>query len=142
MPRKKKGRVIYEDAPDIKEKALEIARIVGLNHIKPELLACLRSKNTSTDAIARCYGLSRIFQHAFKLSPRYVIEVISEKFDKLNEDEQIKILIHELLHIPKNFGGGFRGHDYVNGKTVDKLFRKYKELKNQINNFDGREKDI
>lgn len=129
MPRKRKI-IVYEEAPDLKELVLDIAKTLGLKHIKPEFLACVRSRNASTNAIARCYGLSRIFQYAFKLSPRYVIEVVSEKFDKLKEEEKVKTLIHELLHIPKNFGGGFRHHDYVNDNRIDRLYKEYTRLKN------------
>ncbi len=119
-------KIIYEDAPDVKEMILEIIKVLGMFHIKEEYLGCIRSKNAKTNAIARCYALSRPFQVAFKLFPRYVIEVVSERFDKLSDDEKTKILIHELMHIPKSFGGGFRHHDFVNSKAVETLFKKYK----------------
>jgi predicted metallopeptidase len=120
----KRGKIVYEDALDVKERVLEIARKLNFGHIKPELIACIRSKNAKTNAIARCYALAKPFQIAFRLSPRYVIEVVAEKFDKLDEKEKTKVLLHELLHIPKSFGGGFRHHDYVNSKTVEKLYKK------------------
>jgi predicted metallopeptidase len=51
-----------------------------------------------------------------------VIEVISERYDRLGETEKERTLIHELLHIPKGFSGGFRPHKgYINKKRVNEL---------------------
>ncbi len=59
----------------------------------------------------------------------YLIEAISEKFDKLPSEEQLKVIIHELMHIPKSFGGGFIHHDKVNEKSVRMMYEKYLNLK-------------
>jgi predicted metallopeptidase len=61
----------------------------------------------------------------------YVIEVISHRFDKMSEEEKIKTLIHELMHIPKSFGGGFIHHNVVCHKNVEKMYEKYICLKNK-----------
>lgn len=55
----------------------------------------------------------------------YVLEFISEKFDKMSQEDKIKTIIHELMHIPHNFGGGFKHHDYVTRKNVDLLYNKF-----------------
>ncbi|MEM4261913.1 MAG: putative metallopeptidase, partial [Candidatus Diapherotrites archaeon] len=61
----------------------------------------------------------------------YVIELISENFDKQSENEKIETIVHELMHIPKTFGGGFRHHDHVCNKNVKaetlRYFQKFKE---------------
>jgi len=57
----------------------------------------------------------------------YLVEVISEKFDKLSAKEQTKIIIHELMHIPKAFGGGFIHHNKVHDKSVKEIYEKYCE---------------
>ena len=44
-------------------------------------------------------------------------------------EEKVKTLIHELMHIPKAFGGGFRHHDVVNRKNVENLYKRYAALK-------------
>jgi predicted metallopeptidase len=66
--------------------------------------------------------LGRIWQEALLRPPAYVIEVISERYDKLGEEEKEKTLIHELLHIPKGFSGGFRPHKgYIDRRRIDEL---------------------
>jgi predicted metallopeptidase len=54
--------------------------------------------------------------------------VISERYDKLSDEEKEKTIIHELLHIPAGFAGGFRPHKgYVDRETVDDMHRAFKE---------------
>ena len=90
-------------------------------------VACFRSfGSSSTNTIARCHALSTIWQKTLNTKAHYIIEVLSEKYDKLSEDEKDKTLIHELMHVPKSFGGGFRHHDYVCDKNVTKLHKIYK----------------
>jgi predicted metallopeptidase len=59
----------------------------------------------------------------------YLIEVISEQYDKMPEEEQIKTIIHELMHIPKSFGGGFIHHNKVHEESVGKVYENYINLK-------------
>jgi len=127
----------YFDAPDIRMKIVDIKNKLGMSHVDMEKVACLRSRGSGTRRIiARCHGLSKIMQLAMKTEAHYAIEVISERFDILPEDEQIKTLIHELMHIPKNFGGGFRQHDFVKRQNVEVLYKKLKEMeKFGRNNF-------
>jgi predicted metallopeptidase len=65
----------------------------------------------------------------------YVLEFISERFDRLSEEEQTKTIIHELMHIPKSFGGGFKHHDYVCDRNIERFFQVYKSLKAKKNIF-------
>ena len=51
--------------------------------------------------------LGKIWQGVLNLPPSYTIEVISEIYDKMRPEDQEKTLIHELMHIPGGFGGGF-----------------------------------
>src|SRR5512139_2786996 len=110
----------YHPADDIDSRVKEILRKLKLTHIDGTRLICLRSKGSgSRRVIARCHGLSRIMQLALSQQPHYVIEVLSERFDRLNQEGQTKVLIHEILHIPHSFGGGFRAHKpFVTGKKV------------------------
>ena len=119
-------RIIYEPAGDVRKLALDIIRKLGLNHIDPDRIFFVRSRNSRSSSVARIWGLPRIWRNVLNLEPMYVIEVLSEKYDKLSENEKIKILIHELLHIPSKFSGGLRPHGkYVNRKKVNELYLKY-----------------
>jgi predicted metallopeptidase len=119
----------YEEASDVKKSADEIAQTLDFFHVVPQFVFCVRSMGSESKCtIARIHGLGRIWQEVLNLPSAYVIEVISERYDKLSETEKEKTLIHELLHIPKGFTGGFRPHrGYVDKKTVDLLHRKLQE---------------
>lgn len=119
--------IIYKDAPDIKERIAEIILAAGFGHIKTDFLVCLRSHGSaSRRVIARCHALPRIMQKALNVDAFYVIEVLSERFDNLSEQDKVKTLIHELMHIPRSFGGGFIHHNLVNRREVEKVWERIK----------------
>ena len=63
---------------------------------------------------------------------------MSERFDKLNEEDKVKTIIHELMHIPKTFGGGFKHHDFVCEKNINLMYKTYiskKEEKRKYGNW-------
>jgi len=115
----------YFEASDVKRLVDEILDSLDFFNVVPQFVFCVRSRGSkSRRTIARIHGLGRIWQEALRLTPSYVIEVISERYDKLTEEEKEKTMIHELLHIPKGFSGGFRPHKgYVDQKIVERLFR-------------------
>jgi len=121
----------YEFAEDIQKEVEEISRIlfphVDLNNIK-----CFRSYGTSSRrTIARCHALGKLMQNALSRKAFYALEFLSERFDKMGKEEQTKVIIHELMHIPNCFGGGFKHHDYVTERNVEKCYREYKKKKNE-----------
>ncbi len=121
--------IAYLDAPDISERIKNIIFKLQLDHVKVDRIACFRSKGSGAkNTIARCHALPKIMQKALNCQPFYIIEVISEEFDKMPYEEQTKTLIHEILHVPVAFGGGFKHHDYVNEAMVDKFFKQYNNL--------------
>lgn len=122
----------YENADDIKKKIELIIKALEMKHINPKRVYCVRSRGSSSRGIiARCHSLPKIMQQVLAIEPAYIIEIISETFDNQNEEEKIKTLIHELLHIPKTFGGGFLHHNVVTRVKVDKLYNKFRNyLKN------------
>jgi predicted metallopeptidase len=123
----------YFPAPDVKERVDEIIDLLRFNHIPPGSIHCVRSRGSqAVRTIARIHGLSRIWQDAMGVDPTYIIEIIAERFDGLSRDNQDKTLIHELLHIPHGFRGGFRHHkDYVNADTVETWYRRFQQKKRE-----------
>lgn len=103
---------------------------LDLDHVKPGQVHCYRTYGSKARAYARIWAFPKIFQEVLNVEPAYIIEVLSEKFDKLSDDNKTKVLIHELLHIPKNFSGALLPHK-TRGKRIDKevdrLFREFKE---------------
>ena len=127
----------YEFAQDIQEIAEEISTLF-FPHIKIERVKCFRSYGSSTKrTIARCHALGKLMQKSLGIGAVYTLEFLSEKFDKLPEEQKIKTIIHELMHIPKTFGGAFKYHDFVTEKNVNLMFKAYKEkkIKENENNF-------
>lgn len=121
----------YELGEDIGSKIKDILHKLQMTHVDGPRVACVRSKGSkSKRIIARCHGLSRIMQLALNQKPHYVIEVVSERFDKLSKEEQTKVLIHELMHISHSFGGGFRSHKtHVTQKKVERMYEKFVNAK-------------
>ena len=117
----------YLEAPDVKQLVDKIVDNLDLSHVVPQSVHCYRSEGSkSKRIIARIHGFGKIWQKALGLPPAYVIEVLSERYDRLSQEDKEKTLIHELLHIPKGFKGGFRPHKgYISRKRVEKLHREY-----------------
>lgn len=124
----------YVDAPDVKILVDEMVNCLSLKHIEPDSVHCFRSIGSkSRRTIARIHGLEKIWQKALKIRPAYAIEVISERYDKLTDEQKEKTVIHELLHIPKGFQGGFRPHKgYVDRNTVEKLYEIRKKSRQRL----------
>jgi len=121
----------YLEAPDVKQLVDKIVDNLDLSHVIPQSVHCYRSKGSkSKRIIARIHGFGKIWQEALGLPPAYVIEVLSERYDRLSQEDKEKTLIHELLHIPKGFKGGFRPHKgYISRKRVEKLHKEYTKRK-------------
>lgn len=120
----------YEFAPDLQAKAEEISRIM-FPHVKLDKIKCFRSKGSSSrGTIARCHALGKIMQKTIGVEAHYALEFLTERFEKLDEEEKIKVIMHELMHIPKTFGGGFKHHDFVCERNVNLYYKEYKKRTN------------
>ena len=123
----------YTFAPDLQIIAREVSEML-FPHIDVNRIKCFRSLGTSSrGTIARCHALGKLMQAAIGIKAVYALEFLSERFDKLSNEEQLKTIIHELMHIPKTFGGGFKHHDWVTEKNVNLMYKTY------INKKQGRE---
>ena len=116
----------YEPAPDVEEMARRIAERLGFDWLDFSRIHFFRTYGSKSRAVARVSGLPKVFQKALNVPAYYVVEVIAEKFDRLNREGKEKIIIHELLHIPKSMGGGYRHHDYVTRRKVEALWKAYR----------------
>ncbi|MGQ9759020.1 MAG: putative metallopeptidase [Candidatus Methanomethylicaceae archaeon] len=119
--------IAYFPAQDVQELVREIIGTLSLRYIDSERVICFRSKGSrSRRGIARCYALPKIWQKALNFPSCYIIEVISERYDGLSQENKIKVIIHELLHIPKTFGGGLRPHSvYVTKEIVEEQYSRF-----------------
>lgn len=117
----------YYPAPDIEARARDIASKIDIKHDFSRIKFMRSRGSISRRTLARCHAMPRILQEALGMKGHYVIEVIEENFDKLSNDEKAKTIIHELLHVPKSMGGGFRKHDYVCDKNVNNLHKILKQ---------------
>ncbi len=119
----------YEFAPDLQITAEEMSKLM-FPHIILERVKCFRSYGTSSrGTIARCHALGKLMQKSIGVKAHYALEFLSERFDRLNEEEKTKTIIHELMHIPKSFGGGFKHHDYVCDKNINFFYKQYVNFK-------------
>ena len=120
----------YERAPDVSELVWRIVDKLEFSHIPKNRVYCYRSYGSKAGyTIARIHSLPKIWQQALSEPAYYAIEVLAEQYDRLSMSEKEKTIIHELLHIPHSFGGGFRHHkNWVTRSRVEKLHESFKSL--------------
>ncbi len=120
----------WQKAPDIDKEIIFLCRSLELTYIDPKRIISFRSFGSSSRARARIWSFPRVWQLALDLKPHYVIEVLSKHFDHLSEDDRKMVLIHELMHIPKNFSGSLLPHRgrgrRIDSRNVEQLFKKLK----------------
>ncbi len=118
-----------EKAPDVQVMLDDVLARTGLGHVVSPRIICMRSRGAKARAYARIWSLPAIWREALEINPFYVIEVLGENYDPLPEEKKRKVLIHELLHIPKKFSGGLVPHTHPGGridaKAVEKVYREY-----------------
>ena len=132
MKKTKKGRqdLEWERAGDIKKSINEILTVLDFPYVDSSRIFCYRTQGSKSRSYARIWAFPKIFQDALDLKPAYVVEVLEKHFDRLSENDQKRVLIHELLHIPKNFSGALLSHN-TGGKRLEtkanNLFKEYIE---------------
>ena len=118
----------YKPAPEIKRQIRTLIKELGFSHVKVNNIHCIRSFDANTRAIARIWGMAKIFHEVVGIAPHYIIEVNAKRFDRLNDRDKIKTLIHELMHIPKTFSGALLSHrgryHRINDWEVEKIIKR------------------
>ncbi len=114
-------------APRLQQRVGKLVNALQFSHIDPKRIIAFRSHGSKSRARARIWSLPRIWQKALQVKPHYCLEVLAEKFDHLSKEDQDRILIHELLHIPKTFSGALLSHRgrkrRIDRRAVEKLFK-------------------
>ncbi|MCX8197450.1 MAG: putative metallopeptidase [Candidatus Micrarchaeota archaeon] len=127
-------------AEDVQKKLEDILAVFSrsenneLAHINQFRIICMRTEGSKANAYARIWNLPKIWQVALSVGAFYIIEVVSPHYDKLPEEEKTKVLIHELLHIPKNFSGALRPHNgriKIDRRNVERLYKIYCKQKSK-----------
>ncbi len=118
----------YSPAADVKKQIDQLIKRLNLTYIKPKNIHCIRSFDVKTRASARIWGMAKLFKEVAGIEPHYIIEVNAKRFDKLPQREQIKTLVHELLHIPRTFSGALLSHRgrerRINDQEIEKILQR------------------
>ncbi len=127
---RKNSSVEWEIAPDIKSRALELVTALQMDWVLFERIFFYRSHDSKARAYARTWGLPKLWQRSLEVEPAYIIEVLTEHFDKLDVEKQDKVILHELTHIPRNFSGALVPHTrHAKGSFHDKLDQLYENYR-------------
>lgn len=119
----------WQKDTSLQSQLVKVIKDGEFDYIDIKRVFCYRSFESTARAYARIWAFPKIFQEVLNVEPAYVIEVLSEKYDKLSNDNKTKVLIHELLHIPKNFSGSLLPHKTTSrriDKEVEKIFKMMK----------------
>lgn len=123
----------WHEAQDVHKDLEDILNYIELPYINLKQIYCYRTTGSKTRAFARTWSYPKIFQRALGIEPAYVIEVLSQHYDKLDDDKKKKVLIHELLHIPKNFSGALLPHKTKSRNLHSLANQLFKEYKKKVN---------
>ncbi|WP_409366385.1 putative metallopeptidase [Metallosphaera sp. D4-4] len=113
----------FTRAEDVRSMALFLNEnlSIGLDLGKVEFI---RSYGSRSRAYARTFSLPSQWRYVLNTDKLYVIEVISEKFDRLSCEDKAYVVIHELMHIPTKMTGGLRNHSYAGFRRIRALLKK------------------
>ncbi len=107
-------RINFSRSQDLEVVVKRLIELLGLDYIDPNRVFVTVSKGSRSSAYARIWGTPSPFTRLGICEPAYVIEIISENARELDCMGLLRTLVHELLHIPKSFSGGLRGHGHWN----------------------------
>ncbi|GEM_PF-591150 len=127
-------RVKYIPSDHLTEALRVLANSIGLNYIKPENIYGVVSIGSTSRAYARIWGTPPILVAVDKCQPIYVIELIYPRIQGKKCNDILRVLVHELLHIPRTFSGSLRTHgEWSKAKNITKYCEKLgRETKEEI----------
>src|SRR5438128_11244728 len=119
----------WRSAGDLFDRLRRMVRALDLDYVDVRRIRCVRVIGSRANALARIWGLPPVFQDALRLRAHYVIEFMVPTFDRLPREEQDRVIIHELLHIPRSFSEGIRPEQSpslsINTPTGERYYRQY-----------------
>src|SRR5258708_33218409 len=95
--KRQRSKLEWEEGEEVKKDVEEILGVLELSYIDPTRIFCFRSYGSKSRSYARIWTFPKIFQRALDVEPAYVIEVLAKYFDRLDNDNQKKVLIHEQI---------------------------------------------
>ncbi|ABL88967.1 conserved hypothetical protein [Pyrobaculum islandicum DSM 4184] len=110
---------------DIETDIRNVVEKYRLGHLLKAKIAVVYNSSSRSKAVARIWGLGKIFQIAYGLEPAYVIELLPA-FTTLTCREKVRAIAHELAHIPSTGNGTTRPHNtafWRDYKTYSALFK-------------------
>ena len=135
----------YEEAKEAKKIAENILSSGMYDYVELSKIAFLKSKKKKRvlkngkdsknskprNYIAKIHTISKIWFSVFpENTPVFVIEVASENFDHLSQDQKEQTMLHELYHIvPSGESGMLRCHNEFS--CIGDLVLQYKKLKTE-----------
>lgn len=114
---------MYTRLASIEEEIRETATKYRLGHLLGVDIAVIYNPRSRSRAVARIWGLNKIFQIIYGWRPAYVIELLAP-FVQLSCEQRVKTLAHELAHIPATGSGALRPHN----KAFWRDYRRYSRL--------------
>lgn len=125
----------YEYSESLQVLAEDVSRRL-FPHIETSRIKCFRSYGDSSNLIARCYALGELMQKAMDCKSFYVLEFLGDKFNEMSTEEKVKVVIHQLLHVPKSPGKEFNRHDIVTDENVEKAYEDYLKCRKEDKKID------
>lgn len=95
--------------PEYEEVVKVLAARSSLDHLSKAVVYVV-STNSKSKAYARIWGVPRPLQEALGVGPAYVIELLPD-FWALSCRDKVRVLAHELAHIPRTLSGSVRPHN-------------------------------
>lgn len=124
----------YDYSESLQVLAEDISRRL-FPYILTSRIKCLRSEGAKSHVFARCHVLSSMMCVAMSCKPLYVFEFVREKFDKLVTEKKVKVVISQLMNIPKSFNGKFNNIK-ISREMVEIAYEKYLECRKNDSRID------